>query len=129
MVADARSEEEVLMDFLEWVQLSGAEAICGHNIVAFDNSFVEKRAARYGLPMFKVAEIIDTLKVARSKKIPVAAKTATGRPSYKQESLAQFYGIVYQAHRAIEDVRALIKIYNKMTGREEIERKRKEAGF
>jgi DNA polymerase III alpha subunit (gram-positive type) len=129
MVANARSEEEVLMDFLEWVQLSGADAVVGHNIIAFDNDFVKKRSARYGLPMFKAKEFIDTLKIARKKKIPVSAKTATGRPSYKQVSLAEHYGIVYDAHRAIEDVRANIKILSKMTGRQEIERKRDKYGF
>jgi len=129
MVKDARSEEQVLMDFLEWVELSGAEAVSGHNIAAFDNDFISKRAARYGLPMFNIKDVIDTLKIARSKKIPVRAKTKTGRPSYKLEALAEHYGIVYDAHRAINDVRANIKVANKMSGKEEINRKRKEAGF
>jgi DNA polymerase III epsilon subunit-like protein len=37
----------------------------------------------------------------------------------KQPTLAAYYGIQYEAHSAIEDVKALIKIYNKMTNTEE----------
>jgi DNA polymerase III epsilon subunit-like protein len=55
-------------------------------------------------------EIIDTLKLARSLK-------KTGKlhsEDCKQTTLAQYFGINYEAHSAIEDTKALIKVYSKM---------------
>lgn len=128
MVADARDEVEVLTDFVEWMTLNKIDATVGHNIERFDRDFIKVRCGRYSIPMFE-SEYIDTLKIAREKKIPVTMKTATGRPSYKQEALANFYGITYQAHSAIEDVKALIKIYEEMTSKKTIEKRRKSLGF
>jgi len=73
-------------------------------------------------------DTIDTLTIARREKLPTAFTTDTGKPSYKQESIAAAFGINYQAHSAIEDVKALIKIYTRIE--EEMKKqKRKEAGF
>jgi exonuclease I len=79
---------------------------------------------------------IDTLKVARKIKAPTTMFTPTGLPSYKQESIAKAYGIEYGAHSAIEDVRALIKIYTRMSPDEgeattpaKVDRKRIKLGF
>lgn len=128
-VESARKEEDVLMDFFEWVSLQNPDNVVGHNYITFDGQFFDTRAEKFGLNSFTIP-IIDTLKIARSKKIPVKMTTATGKPSYKQESLANYYGIVYQAHSAIEDVRALIKIYKNMTGKDsDIKTAREELGF
>jgi exonuclease I len=56
-------------------------------------------------------------------------KTPTGAPSYKQQSIAAGYGLVYQAHSAIEDVKTLIEIYNRMTGTQQRSAKRNLLGF
>ena len=57
-------------------------------------------------------------------------KTARGAHSYRQEALADYYGIEYQAHSAIEDVKALIKIYKEMTSEaQSISEARKSLGF
>ena len=54
-------------------------------------------------------EIIDTLTLARqltkAGKLPV--------DNHRQTTLAAYYGIEYQAHSAIEDVKALIQVYEK----------------
>jgi exonuclease I len=61
--------------------------------------------------------------------------TASGQPSYKQESIAKALGIEYGAHSAIEDVKAMIQIYSKITTGEvdktpaKVDRKRIKLGF
>ena len=72
---------------------------------------------------------IDTLKVARQVKAPTTMKTPMGSPSYKQESIAAGYGLTYQAHSAIEDVKTLIEIYNRMTATQQHSVKRNLLGF
>lgn len=119
-VRNARNEMSVIGDFIEWVSLSGATTIIGHNYKTFDGGFISAKAQKYHLPMFDLT-IIDTLQIARSLKLPV--------PNNQQPTLAAFYGVVYKAHSAIEDVRALIQIYFKMTKQPEIKAKREAAGF
>jgi DNA polymerase III alpha subunit (gram-positive type) len=117
------------MDFFEWVHSVSPDSIVGHNYTLFDGQFIDTRAEKFNLNSFSLP-IIDTLKIARSKKIPVKMTTATGKPSYRQESLADYYNIVYNAHSAIEDVRALIKIYRKMTSKNgDIKVAREKLGF
>jgi DNA polymerase III alpha subunit (gram-positive type) len=113
-VANCRNESDVLLSYFEWVVINKPDTVIGHNYKTFDGQFFDMRAQKFGLSSYKLP-IVDTLEIARQKKIPVNNKTATGKPSYKQESLAEYYGIVYKAHSAIEDVRALIEIYKKMT--------------
>jgi DNA polymerase III epsilon subunit-like protein len=111
------------------VAVNKPDFVIGHNYKTFDGQFFDTRAEKFGLKPFRI-EIIDTLSLAREKKIPVNARTATGKPSYKQESLAEYYGIVYQAHSAIEDVRALIEIYKRMIAVDsDIKNVRKSLGF
>jgi DNA polymerase III epsilon subunit-like protein len=50
-------------------------------------------------------------------------------PNHKQPTLANFYGIDYRAHSAIEDVKALIKIYEKMGLNTSVKAKRAHLGF
>lgn len=49
--------------------------------------------------------------------------------NYKQETIARFLGIEYGAHSAIEDVRALIQIYERLGLNENKKAKRKALGF
>lgn len=119
-VRNARNEISVLRDYLEWVFLSGATVIIGHNYITFDGGFISTKAEKYRLPMYAL-KVIDTLQVARKLKLPV--------PNNQQVTLAAFYGVTYKAHRAIEDVRALIQIFFKMIEQPEIKAKREAAGF
>jgi DNA polymerase III epsilon subunit-like protein len=127
MVLNCRIESDVLRDFVEFVHLSKPDYLVGHNIDNFDEPFIKARTEIYRLP-WPTIDTIDTLLIARKEKLPTAFMTETGKPSYKQESIAMAMGITYQAHSAIEDVKALIKIYGRIE--EEMKKqKRKEAGF
>jgi DNA polymerase III epsilon subunit family exonuclease len=106
---DCRTEKEVLADFYEWLLIQKPDKVVGHNYKSFDGSFLQAKADRYRL-ILKEMEIVDTLTLARqltkAGKLPV--------DNHKQPTLAAYYGIVYQAHSAIEDVKALIQVYEKM---------------
>lgn len=129
MVAGKRNEADVTLDFLTWVLDQEADYIVGHNYDAFDGQFFNTKAKKYGYTPPQI-ETIDTLKMARQKKIPTNMKTARGAHSYRQEALADYYGIEYQAHSAIEDVLALMQIYKKMTSTtQSISEARKSLGF
>lgn len=108
-VACCRCEKDVLMDFTEWAVVSKPDLIVGHNCKAFDLRFIRDKLTRYHFT-WNLPEIFDTLTFARqlskSGKIKVA--------NCKQPTLAEYYGIEYEAHSAIEDVYALIKLYYKM---------------
>jgi DNA polymerase III alpha subunit (gram-positive type) len=129
-VNDCRDERQVLRDFIEFVSIEKPDTIVAHNGGQFDIPFIKSKAEFYFLPM-KDLSVIDTLKMARDLKPAVTDLTAQGRPSYKQTSLAKFYGINYQAHSAIFDVKALILIYEKMkqVQKESVQSKRKKLGF
>ena len=129
-VNDCRDERQVLRDFIEFVSIEKPDTIVAHNGDQFDVPFIKSKAEFYFLPM-KDLSVIDTLKMARDLKPAVTDLTAQGRPSYKQTSLAKFYGINYQAHSAIFDVKALILIYEKMkeVHKESVQSKRKKLGF
>lgn len=114
-VANCRSESAVLMDFSEWVTLSQPSAVIGHNCKSFDLNFINARCAKMGISWNQPETIIDTLALARQMNKAGLIKTENN----KQPTLAAYYGIQYEAHSAIEDVKALIKIYNKMTSTEE----------
>lgn len=129
-VNSCRNERQVIRDFIEFVSIHKPDAIVAHNGAQFDIPFITSKAEFYFLPL-KEVPVIDTLKLARDLKPAVTMLTPQGRPSYKQSSLANFYGIEYQAHSAIFDVKALILIYEKMkeVQKESIESKRKKLGF
>jgi DNA polymerase III epsilon subunit-like protein len=127
MVANCRIEVDVLRDFVEFIHISKPDYLVGHNIDNFDEPFIRARMDIYRFP-WPTIDTIDTLTIARREKLPTAFTTDTGKPSYKQESIAAAFGINYQAHSAIEDVKALIKIYTRIE--EEMKKqKRKEVGF
>lgn len=114
-VANCRSESSVLMDFSEWITLSKPDIIVGHNCKAFDLNFIQARCNKLSISWNAPANIVDTLTLARQMNKAGLIKTENN----KQPTLAAYYGIQYEAHSAIEDVKALIKIYNKMTNTEE----------
>ena len=114
-VANCRSESSVLMDFSEWITLSKPDIVVGHNCKAFDLNFIQARCNKLSISWNVPTNIVDTLTLARQMNKAGLISTENN----KQPTLAAYYGIQYEAHSAIEDVKALIKIYNKMTSTEE----------
>jgi DNA polymerase III epsilon subunit family exonuclease len=114
-VANCRSESSVLMDFSEWMTLSKPDIVVGHNCKAFDLNFIQARCNKLSISWNAPTNIVDTLTLARQMNKAGLISTENN----KQPTLAAYYGIQYEAHSAIEDVKALIKIYNKMTNTEE----------
>lgn len=103
-----RSESEVLGSLVEWLFVQGATTIIGHNYKSFDGSFLKQKTEKYGINMYQFGEVIDTLTLAR-KTLPKPVV-----PNHKQVTLAEHFKIEYQAHSAIEDVKALIKIHESL---------------
>ena len=127
-VENCRSEKEVLDDFVVFIMGNQVDALCGHNCKAFDLRFLRAKSEKYGLPyeeMMEYKDVIDTLSLARRYKRE--GKIPKDIPSLCQTQLAELYGVDYQAHSALEDVKALIEIYKKMTGKKK--NTREELGF
>lgn len=105
-VANCRTEKQVLLSFNDWIDDIKPDKITAYNS-SFDQGFIEKRGALYLIPEPKY-EWFDMMKYGRQLK--KEGKTE----NYKQTTVAEFLGIVYEAHSAIEDVRALVQIYEKL---------------
>lgn len=130
-VENCRSEDDVVRDFIEWVAIVKPDATGGHNIDTFDLQFIEEKANKYFITYKKPAKTIDTLKLARKIKPAVGMSTATGRPSYKMESIAMGMGHEYNAHSAIDDVITNYIVYKHLLATEERKngKSRKKLGF
>ncbi|MBD5500872.1 MAG: 3'-5' exonuclease [Lachnospiraceae bacterium] len=92
--------EEVLPELLDFI---GEDVLIGHRIM-FDYSFVKRAACNQGLTFEKRG--IDTLKIAR--------KFLPWLESKRLTDLCQYYGILYDAHRAGNDARAAAQLYLKL---------------
>lgn len=136
-------EEDVILEFFSWIAMNNNDGmikyIVGHNFETFDNYLIRNRGSMFGYVWpLDTTEIIDTYKHAKgvkSRNIPkriadTGFLTASGKSiSYTQESIAKFYGIEYDAHKAINDIEALIKIFKKMFGLNNIKARRRDNGF
>ena len=110
-VRNCRTEKEVLMDFSEWVTISHAKSIISHNGKTFDLQFIREKCNKYDITWNEPLNIVDTLVVARALKKCGKINVE----NCQQKTLAEYFGIEYNAHSAIDDVRALIQIHKKMT--------------
>lgn len=81
----------------------GGLPLLGHSIL-FDYSFLKKAAVNRGLAFEK--EGVDTLRLAR--------RFLPGLERKRLCDLCEYYGIVYRAHRALEDARAAGILYQKL---------------
>ena len=117
----AKKEREVLQNLIEWIVGNGIDTLIIHN-ASFDMRFLKDRSERCYITtnLFDNINVVDSMAVAKklvtSGKIKTS-KTATGRSSVKQESLAKALGVEYGvggAHSAIEDVLVLKQIYTIM---------------
>lgn len=98
MVANARSANAVISDFLEFCE---DDVLIGHN-VGFDYSFMKSGASNLGLTFEKFG--IDTFKIAQ--------RTLKSLPSKSLSSLCEYYQIENKAaHRAYYDALATAKLY------------------
>jgi DNA polymerase-3 subunit epsilon len=111
MVKDAPLIKEALIQFVEFCQ--GDVVLIAHNNDAFDKLFLEAEFERAGLEMPKWT-FIDSLKWSR--------KYRTDLPRHSLQFLREAYGIeANQAHRALEDVYVLHKIFSRMVDDLEME--------
>jgi DNA polymerase III alpha subunit (gram-positive type) len=112
-VKNARKSWEVLPDFYAWIKANEGQYFVGHNFKSFDSKFLAAQIDRYNMASaegMKEIPIIDTLQIARELNKSGKIKTA----DCKQETLARYFGIKYDAHEALNDVKALVQIYMKM---------------
>lgn len=89
---------EVLPTILEFL---GEDILLGHSIL-FDYSFLKRACTNEKISFERMG--IDTLKIAR--------KTVKDCESKSLKSLCSYYGIEYQAHRALSDAKATVALYN-----------------
>lgn len=85
------------------IDFVGEYPIMAHHVM-FDYSFLKRAAVNHHLIFEK--EGIDTLQIARRYLPELESKKLT--------FLCQYYGIVYDAHRALEDAKATNELYRKM---------------
>lgn len=100
-LADAPGVTEILPEFLDFI---GENVLLGHSVL-FDYSFVKKAAVNERLTFERQG--IDTLKIAR--------KYLTELESRSLGYLCQYYKIPHNAHRALEDAKATVALYRKLT--------------
>lgn len=106
MVADSPSFKEVAPKFVDFCQ--GEVVLIAHNNDAFDIHFLRKEFGRNELemPSWKFA---DSLKWAR--------KYRPDLPRHSLQFLREIYGFeANNAHRALDDVIILQKVFNEMIG-------------
>lgn len=97
---DAPDIAQVLPGFLEFAK---ELPLMGHSVL-FDFSFLKKAAVNRKLTFER--EGVDTLKIAR--------KYLAELPHRNLSYLCEYYQIPHQAHRALEDARATIHLYQKL---------------
>lgn len=101
MVKEAPTIDKVLPEFLKFI---GDSVLVAHNS-NFDISFISHFVSELGLTMNN--KVIDTLEISR--------ELFTSFPNHKLGTIAKELGIeVVVAHRAIDDVKTTVQIFNKM---------------
>ncbi|MBS3904538.1 MAG: DUF3820 family protein [Simkania sp.] len=104
MVSEMPTFQEVGKDFIAFC---GSEAILiAHNGDAFDKPFLEQECSRHSL-LLPSWRFVDTLKWSR--------KYRPDLPRHALQHLREVYGVpANQAHRALDDVITLYKIFSQM---------------
>lgn len=106
MLVGQISSEEGVAQFIDWIKSKGVKLAIGHNIVSFDNRML-KAACKKGKLVFPFDYALDTLTFAKKLRLQERGLVQ----NYKQETLATLYNVTYDAHRAVNDVEALTKIF------------------
>lgn len=113
-LADKPEEKEVLQRFVEWILGSGAKEVLAYN-AQFDIRIVNDRVKMDHIMernLFDDFVVVDVAKYAR-KAIADGKIQKNGR-TWNQEYVASCFGIKYDAHSAIEDVKAMMQIYKNL---------------
>nr|XP_057932552.1 uncharacterized protein LOC131131667 [Doryrhamphus excisus] len=101
---------EVLVSFITFLQALGRPLLVGHNIRRFDCRPLARALDETGLRASfesSISGCVDTLPLARE------VLKECGLRSFKQEHLVrEILGMDYKAHDALEDVRALQRLYH-----------------
>ena len=104
MVEDARTFDEVLPDFLEFI---GDKILVGHNIQAFDMKFLYRECRElYGETLTN--DYVDTLYYSR-KKVPKL-------DHHRLTDMAEYFNISsVGAHRALNDCRMNQEVFERLS--------------
>jgi DNA polymerase III epsilon subunit family exonuclease len=97
MVKDAPIYEKVMPDFFKFCEGS---YLVGHNIAGFDFKFVDFYCSQCGYMLER--KLMDTLTLAQSQLF---------LSNYKLNTVADYFGITFNHHRAIDDALATAKIF------------------
>jgi DNA polymerase-3 subunit alpha (Gram-positive type) len=115
MVANCDCEKKVLQNLSMWLLGNGYDKfeVIAHN-GKFDVRFLTGRGSLYNLDCFDYMNncLIDTLPIAR--KLIKEGKITTEDNSAKLECLANAFNVQFNAHSALEDTKALVKVYCNM---------------
>lgn len=106
---DKPLESEAVQAFSEWLSDMDKCVAVAHNGASFDIPFLKSACRRLQIP-FRFYSIIDTVRVAKSLDMVGDGLIANN----KQPTLAQYFGIEYDAHRAVNDCQCLQKIYSEL---------------
>lgn len=112
-LAGAGKIAEILPELFAFL---GNHVLLGHSVL-FDFAFLKKAAVNERLAFERMG--IDTLKIAR--------KYLKELESRSLEFLCRYYDIPHKAHRALEDARATVLLYRKLS-EEFYEKEEEEAG-
>lgn len=107
-------EKVMLKHFMEWFIGSGVDQVFAYN-AQFDIRVIKDRIIMDSLMsdnIFANVEVIDVASYAKTA-IKNGVIPKQGR-KWSQEYIANCLGIEYNAHSAIEDVKAMMQIYNKL---------------
>lgn len=121
MVYNSPKYWEILPTFFVWLKENGVEKMVGYNNTVFDWPFIKGQNMRYKLDQqYNLPDYpqIDVMKIVREmeKKGQLEIKQfclnkGLTKLSVRQPIVAEYFDIKYDAHDAIDDVNALIKIY------------------
>ena len=100
-------ETETVKNFMCW--LGESKISVAHNGAKFDIPFLKEACKRSNVE-FKFTHILDTMLLSKALNYVNNGNI----PNNKQETLARYFGIEYQAHRAVNDCEALLKIFDKL---------------
>lgn len=106
---DKPLESDAIQEFSDWLSDMEDCVAVAHNGANFDIPFLKAQCRRLNIP-FQFNSIVDTVRIAKSLNM-VEDGLITNN---KQPTLAQYFNIEYEAHRAVNDCQALQKIYKNL---------------
>lgn len=110
MLANKDDEIAVVQKFMKWIQKSDIHLAIAHNGKSFDIPFLQNACKRAKVKC-EFTHILDTMLLARNLKLQERGVVENN----KQPTLAAHYGISYNAHRAVDDAKALYDIFQFMS--------------